>query len=431
MGRDDPHHSSGGAVSGLKHAVSSATLAIELPLSLPFRKAPAMSIGYIRPTVAGIEEQQILAVSKLALGDPSVIAMWYGESDLVTDTEIRQTAINSLNAGETFYGHKRGLPEFQKALSGYVSGLFGQEIAPNRITVTQSGMSAIMLIFQTILDPGDNAVIISPVWPNAQSVVRALSGTPRYAVLDNDAQRGWHLDLQKLYDQCDERTRAIFINTPNNPTGWVMPREQMVEVLAFARERGIWIVSDEVYTRMVYDGRAAPSFLEIAQPDDPVLVVNSFSKSWAMTGWRMGWITHPPELGDVLGNMIEFNYSCLPTFIQRAGIKAIAEGERAVAQIVEHCRIGRDICNQRLPNLPKVRDYRPASASFYGFFRIDGTGDRTLETCQRLVREAKVGIAPGTAFGPGAEGWYRLCFALSPDRLSEAFNRLERGLARL
>ncbi|MBO6861034.1 MAG: pyridoxal phosphate-dependent aminotransferase [Alphaproteobacteria bacterium] len=390
-----------------------------------------MPIGHIRPAVAGIEEQQILAVSKLALGDPSVIAMWYGESDLPTDTAIRQVAIESLNAGETFYGHKRGLPEFQAALATYMSDLYGRAIAPDRVSLTQSGMSAIMMIFQTILDPGDNAVIVCPVWPNAQSVVRALAGEPRYAVLDNDEARGWHLDLEKVFAQCNERTRAIFVNTPNNPTGWTMPLDQMRELLNFARERGIWIVSDEVYARMVYDGRAAPSFLEIAEPDDPVLSVNSFSKSWAMTGWRIGWITHPPQIGELLGNMIEFNYSCVPTFLQRGGIHAIEQGEGAVAAMIDHCRTGRGICSQRLPNLPRVSGYREPEASFYGFFRIDGTEDRTLETCQRLVREAKVGIAPGTAFGPGAEGWYRLCFAQSPERLSTAFDRLESGLASL
>lgn len=390
-----------------------------------------MPIGHIRPAVAGIEEQQILAVSKLALGDPSVIAMWYGESDLSTDTRIREVAINSLNAGETFYGHKRGLPEFQTALAAYMSDLYDRPIGADRVSVTQSGMSAIMMIFQTILDPGDNAVIVGPVWPNAQSVVRALAGEPRYAVLDNDEARGWHLDLEKVYAQCDDRTRAIFVNTPNNPTGWVMPLDQMRELLEFARERGVWIVSDEVYARMVYDGRAAPSFLEIAEPDDPVLSVNSFSKSWAMTGWRIGWITHPPQLGELLGNMIEFNYSCVPTFLQRGGVHAVEQGESAVATMIDHCRTGRAICSQRLPTLPHVSGYREPDASFYGFFRIDGTADRTLETCQRLVREAKVGIAPGTAFGPGAEGWYRLCFALSPDRLSQAFDRLESGLANL
>lgn len=390
-----------------------------------------MPIGHIRPAVAGIEEQQILAVSKLAMGDPSVIAMWYGESDLPTDTTIRDVAIQSLNAGETFYGHKRGLPEFQAALATYMSDLYGREIAADRVSLTQSGMSAIMMIFQTVLDPGDNAVIVSPVWPNAQSVVRALAGEARFAALNNDAARGWHLDLETIYAQCDARTRAIFVNTPNNPTGWVMPLEQMRELLDFARDRGIWIVSDEVYARMVYDGRAAPSFLEIAEPDDPVLVVNSFSKSWAMTGWRIGWITHPPEIGELLGNMIEFNYSCVPTFLQRGGLFAIRQGESAVTAMIDHCRTGRTICSQRLPTLAGVSGYREPEASFYGFFRIDGTGDRTLETCQRLVREAKVGIAPGTAFGPGAEGWYRLCFALSPDRLSQAFDRLETGLNRL
>ena len=390
-----------------------------------------MPLGHIRPAVAGIEEQQILAVSKLALGDPSVIALWYGESDLPTDPALRQPAIASLNAGETFYSHKRGLPEFTDALAAYMTDLYAKPVAADRVTLTQSGMSAIMLIFQMILDPGDNAVIVSPVWPNAQSVVRALAGTPRFVALDNDDAQGWHLDMEKIRAQCDDRTRAIFVNSPNNPTGWVMPPEQLAEMLEFARERGIWIVADEVYNRMVYDGRAAPSFLDIAGPDDPVLVVNSFSKSWAMTGWRMGWITHPAELGELLGNLIEFNYSCVPVFLQRGGMAAVQHGEKAVATMIDHCRAGREICDRRLPALPHVTGYRSPTASFYGFFHIPGTEDRTLQICQDLVRNAKVGIAPGTAFGPGAEGWYRLCFAQSPDRLEEAFNRLESGLARL
>lgn len=390
-----------------------------------------MVLGYIRPCVSAIEEQQILAVSKLALGDESVIPMWYGESDITTQPTICDETVKSLRAGETFYGHKRGLPELQDALAAYTRTLYGRPIDAARISVTTSGMTAIMLAMQATMDAGDNAVIVCPVWPNAQSTVRTMGAEPRYAVLDNDGHGGWSLDIDKLRAQCDARTRMIFVNSPGNPTGWVMPLDQMRALLDFARTQGIWILSDEVYARMVYNAKAAPSFLEIAEPDDPLLVVNSFSKSWAMTGWRMGWLTHPPQIGDLLGNLVEFNYSCAPTFIQRGALHAITEGESAVEAMIEHCRRGREICAQRLPNLPRISGFSPPQASFYGFFRIDGTEGRTLETCQWLVREAKVGIAPGTAFGPGAEGWYRLCFALEPSRLSEAFNRLEEGLARM
>ena len=390
-----------------------------------------MALGYIRPAVSAIEEQQILAVAKLALGDESVIPMWFGESDITTHAAICDETVKSLKAGETFYGHKRGLPELQEALATYTSDLYGRTIGADRISVTTSGMTAIMLAMQATIDAGDNAIIVCPVWPNAQSTVRTLGAEPRYAVLDADPNGGWSLDLSKIDALCDERTRMIFVNSPGNPTGWVMPQDQMRDLLDFARERGIWILADEVYARMVYEGKAAPSFLEICEPDDPVLVVNSFSKSWAMTGWRMGWLIHPPEIGDLLGNLVEFNYSCAPTFIQRGALHAITEGESAVEAMIEHCRRGREITVQRLPSLPRISGFSAPQASFYGFFKIDGTEDRTLETCQWLVQEAKVGIAPGTAFGPGAEGWYRLCFALEPARLSEAFDRLEEGLRKL
>ncbi len=237
--------------------------------------------------------------------------------------------------------------------------------------------------------------------------------------------------MAALAEKVDARTRAIFVNSPNNPTGWVMPRAEIEALLDIARARGLWIMADEVYGRMVYEGRAAPSFLDVAEPDDPVLVINSFSKSWAMTGWRVGWAVHPPGLGDLLGNMIEFNYSCVPPFVMQAAEVALAEGEDFVRWMTDYCRAGRAVIDRRLPALPGVSGYRSPDASFYAFFRIEGTEDRMLETARRLVREAKVGMAPGSAFGPGAEGWYRLCFAQAPARLETAMDRLERALARV
>lgn len=390
--------------------------------------------AYVRPAVTGIETQQILAVSQTALGDRSVIPLWYGESDVATPEFICKAAQDSLAAGETFYSHKRGTPELRQTLAGYMSGLYGREIGADRVSVTASGMSGIMMLFQCLIEQGDNAVIACPVWPNAQSVVRALGGEARFHSLDRVAPEdggGWRLDVAALKAKCDARTRAIFVNSPNNPTGWVLPAEQIAELIAFARERGIWIVADEVYGRMVYDGAAAPSFLEQAGPDDPVFVVNSFSKSWAMTGWRVGWTVHPPQFGELLGNMIEFNYSCVPPFVMQAADVAIREGEPFVKRMVDYCRAGRDIVFEALPSLPHVADCAPPDASFYAFFRIEGTEDRTLAFAQQLVREAKVGVAPGTAFGPGAEGWYRLCFAQKPETIREAMRRLGEALGRL
>jgi len=381
---------------------------------------------YIRPQVAGIEEQQILAVSRLALGDPSVIPLWYGESDIPTPQFICDAAAEAMRAGETFYTHKRGIPELRQTLAGYMGALYGRDVDVERVSVTASGMNAIMMMLQCMVDPGDNVIIVSPVWPNAQSAVRLMGGEPRYVTLD-PGPSGWHLDMGKLAAAIDDRTRAIFVNSPNNPTGWMMPADQVAEMLALARERSVWILADEVYARMVYDRNAAPSFLEVAEPDDPVIVINSFSKSWAMTGWRMGWLVHPPEQGGLFGNVIEFNYSCVAQFLQRAGIVAIEEGEPFVAEMLSHCRRGRDIVDSRLPRLKGIVDYRTPEASFYAFFRIEGVND-SLGFARDLVRGAHVGIAPGTAFGPGAETWFRLCFAQTEETLNAAFDRLEAAL---
>ena len=388
---------------------------MSLPLNAP-----------LRASVTSIERQQILAVAEVGLGDPSVIPMWYGESDIPTPSFICDVVGQQLSKGDTFYTHKRGTDSLRTALKTYLDDLYSIDVDVDRLTVTSSGMTAIMLCLQCIIDAGDNGIVVNPVWPNAQSAIRSLGGQARFASLSSD-QGVWSLDLNRIFDQCDERTKVIFVNSPNNPTGWIMPDEQIVELLSFCRDRGIWLISDEVYHRMVYTGRAAPSFLTHARDDDPVLVINSFSKAWAMTGWRIGWLVHPAGLGDILGNMIEFNYSCVPPFLQEAAVTALREGEGFVAEMVDYCRRGRDIVTQSFTSIPQILDYSPPTASFYGFFRIEGQSD-TLPFAQNLVREAKIGIAPGTAFGPGAEDWYRICFAQKPDTLTEAMDRLRKAL---
>lgn len=381
----------------------------------------------LRDAVTSIERQQILAVAEVGLGDPSVIPMWYGESDISTPPFICDVVDRQLAKGDTFYTHKRGTDSLRGAVKTYLDDLYLTELDLDRLTITSSGMTAIMLCLQCIIDAGDNGIVVNPVWPNAQSAIRSLGGSVRYASLTAD-QGVWSLDLNRIYDQCDERTKVVFVNSPSNPTGWVMPDEQIADLLSYCRERGIWLISDEVYHRMVYDGRAAPSFITHARDDDPVLVINSFSKAWAMTGWRIGWLVHPTGFGEVLGNMIEFNYSCVPPFLQEAAATALRDGEDFVTEMVEYCRRGRDMVTQSFSNMPQIVDYSPPTASFYGFFRIDGQPD-TLPFAQDLVRRAKVGIAPGTAFGPGAEDWYRICFALKPETLSEAMDRLRKALA--
>lgn len=380
----------------------------------------------IRAAIAEMEQQRIGAVANLALGNPDVIPLWFGESDLVTPDFIRQAAKDALDAGHTFYVNKRGIPPLRQSIIGYLRRVHDVELAPERLTVTGSGMTAIMIAVESLIGQGDNAVLISPIWPNIFYAVRTMGGESRYVRLRQTAM-GWKLDLDRLFAACDERTRAIFIASPSNPTGWLMREDEQQAVLDFARRRGIWIIADEVYHRLVYDRPVAPSFLSIAQPDDPVFVVNSFSKSWAMTGWRLGWLVHPPALGDRMGDLSGINNTGATTFVQHAGVAAIEQGEAFIAQMVERCRRGRDLVHQRLAGMSRVTMNRP-EAAFYAFFKVDGVTD-DLTFAQNLVRTARVGLAPGSAFGPDNAGYFRLCFASAEARLSEALDRLAPALS--
>lgn len=381
----------------------------------------------IRPEIARLKDSQIVDVWKMGFSVPDVIGLWVGEGDLPTTRFICDAAARALQEGKTFYTYKRGIPELREALIDHYRALYGVEIADERIAVTSSGMNAMMLIIQTLVGAGDNAVCVTPVWPNIFACIEILGGEARHVPLQGD-DTGWHLDLERLFAACDARTRAIYLASPGNPTGWIMPDAQRRTLLDFARKRGITIISDEVYNRLVYDRPVAPSFLEIAGPDDPVFVVNSFSKTWAMTGWRVGWMVMPRGLAPQLERLIEFNTSGGQPFLQAGCVAALREGEDWVKWMVDRCRQGRDLVRDRLASMNRVQVV-PVEASFYLMLRVAEMGD-AVDFCKRLVTEGKVGLAPGTAFGAGGEGYLRLCYAQSNERLSQAMDRFGDFLAR-
>jgi len=395
--------------------------------------APGLAASLSGAT-AGMPDTPIVEVSMSVFGDPDVVPLWFGESDLVTPDFVREAASQALQAGETFYTWQRGIPELRAALSAYTERLYRIECPDSRITVTTGGMQAILLTCQLLLDPGDNIVIVSPIWPNITSATKLVGGVPKYVALDRTATGGWKLDLQKVFDAVDDRTRAIFVNSPGNPTGWTMTQDEQAALLAFARKRGAWIMADEVYARLIYSRRAdgrqvAPSFLELAGPDDSVIVLNSFSKPWAMTGWRLGWLTHPAQRGEQFAKLVQINTSGVPGFLQRGAIAALEKGDDFVAEMVERCRAGGELVFQRLSAIPGITIARP-EAALYAFFSVDGVTD-TLSFCKTLAKQYKVGLAPGEAFGPGGQGNVRLCFASSAERLSKGLDRIEAAVKAL
>jgi aspartate aminotransferase len=376
----------------------------------------------VREVIRDLPASRIGEIAALGMGDPAVIPLWYGEGDLPTPDFIGAAATAALQAGHTFYTYKAGLPELRAAIADYLTGLHQRPIRAERVLVSSSGMTALMLMAQALIDEGDNLVILAPVWPNIAAAVRVMGGEPRLVSLDPLPGGGWRLDPERLFAACDSRTRGIFVNSPSNPTGWVISAEEIAALFAFARRRGLWLVADEVYSRIVYGNRQAPSFLDQAEPEDRLIAVNSFSKNWAMTGWRLGWMTMPTDLLPVIEKLVEFNTSGSPTFLQHAAIAAIRDGESFIEQFVARCRAARDVAIDGLNACRRVEVARPEGA-FYAFFRVAGMTD-SLAFAKEALRHAKVGLAPGSAFGPMGEGYIRLCFARDPRQVGEAVDRL-------
>ena len=383
------------------------------------RAAPAP----IRPRIAGLAESPIREIAHEGMGLAGVIPLWFGEPDLPTPEFIVAACDRALRAGHTFYTHNAGVTELRETIAAYTARLYGRPLGAERVTVTAAGMNALMMAAELLIDAGDNLVGVTPMWPNFFRCVEIAGGRVREVPLEA-GDGGWRLDLDRLFDACDERTRAICVNSPSNPTGWVMERGEQRAALDFCRERGLWLIADEVYARIIYDydRPAAPSFLELAEPDDPLLVVNSFSKSWAMTGWRLGWLTAPPALGPVLEKLTEFNIASPATHSQHAGIAAIREGEAFVADMVARYRTARDTVQQRLGAMRRVR-LAPMQGAFYAFFAVEGMSD-SRQFAKDALRKTRVGLAPGMAFGAGGDGYMRLCYAKSPAVLGEALDRL-------
>ena len=379
----------------------------------------------VRRWIADQAPHKILEIVGLGSTHPDVIPLWFGESDLPTPDFICRAATHALAGGQTFYTARRGLPVLRQELADYLSRLHGRPVPVEQVTVTTGAINALMLAMQIVVAPGDNVVMVSPAWPNSGQTVAAMGGQVRPVELEVTGGR-LALDLDKLFAAVDGRTRMLFVNSPSNPTGWVMSRAEQRALLEFTRARGLWLLADEVYGRLVYEGTAAPSFLEIAEPDDALLVVNSFSKTWAMTGWRMGWLVAPPALGAILESLVDYNVSGVPTFLQPAAVAALREGEPFVRQMVDYCRGARDVVVEGLGAIPRVR-LQPPEATFYAFFRVDGVTD-SFEFAKHLVRDAGICLAPGAAFGAGGEGWFRLCFARSRPMIERAIDRLRRAL---
>lgn len=393
----------------------------------------------MRQAVVNLEESMIRQVANAAMGRHDVLKFWFGESDEITPAFIRDAAAASLQQGETFYSQNLGLPELREAIAAYATGLRCEgalAMGAERIAVTSGGVNALMLAVQALVDAGDEVVAVTPVWPNLTAQPAIMGADVRCVSLKPIAGE-WQLDMDELLSAITQKTKLLILNAPNNPTGWTLVRGEQEAILAHCRQTGTWILADEVYERLYFErspNGCAPSFLDAAKADDRLVVAHSFSKSFLMTGWRLGWLVMPPAMTPQISKLIEFNTSCAPVFVQRAGLAAIRGTADVTPRVVAHLKTCRDTLVPLLQAMPGVR-VKPARGGMYAFFRLEDQSRfaDSLVTASRLVVEAGLGLAPGNAFmvnpGPEAQGWLRWCFASNdPKRLVEGADRLKRWL---
>ena len=395
--------------------------------------APMSSFG-IRPEAEFAPASGIVEVANYGRGRPGLIPLWIGEGDRPTPAFIADAATRSLAAGETFYTWQRGIPELREAIARYQERLLGVPFDPERFYVTVGGMHALLMAARIVAGAGDEVLVPTPAWPNFEGAL-ALAGARAISVPMSVGAAGWILDLDRLEAAVTPRTRAICINSPSNPTGWTASHDELARILGLARRHGLWIIADEIYQRFVHDpgltapgGRAA-SFHDVMKPDDRVLFLQTFSKNWAMTGWRIGWLEAPASLGSVIENLVQYSTSGVAGFLQRAAVTALDQGEALVAEHVALARRNREIVCSGLARTGVVH-LPPPPGAFYAFFSVEGVAD-TRQLALDLIDHANVGLAPGTAFGPGGSAHLRLCYLRDTAMVQDAVERLGDALPEL
>ena len=379
-------------------------------------------IERLSPEARTAPESGIVEVFNAGRDRKDLIPLWAGEGDLPTPEFIRAAAKASLDRGETFYTYQRGIPQLREALAAYHQDLYGKPFSPERFYVTGSGMQSIQLAVQAVAGAGREVIVPTPSWPNISAAIE-IHGARSVSVPMREEDDGWRLAIEDVEAAITPQTTALFLNSPCNPTGWVASEDLLKAFLELARKHDLWIIADEIYALFYYgEGERSPSFYDIAEEDDRIIFVNSMSKNWAMTGWRVGWISAPPELGQVFENLIQYSTSGVPSFSQWGAVAALTEGRTFLQEQVARARKGRDCVLKGLQGLNRVK-VLPPDGAFYLFFSIEGVTD-TRNFALELVRQTGVGLAPGTAFGKGGEHHLRLCYARREDHLEEAVRRI-------
>lgn len=385
----------------------------------------------MKPAVASsaraVPHSRIRELAEVAMSMDGVLKLYFGESNLPTPEYIKQAAVRALANGYTFYTENAGLPSLRSALALHYTKLHGVDLDPeNEIVITASGVQALMVGIRCLLDPGDEAIVLTPAWPNGAAIAVMSNAMARQIPHPLRGDR-YGIDFDALEDAITGRTRLLLYTSPSNPLGWVATEEEQQLLLDFCRRHDLWLIADEVYDRLYYEGAAlgepVPSILRRVTREDAVIVVQSFSKAYCMTGWRVGWLVARRDVAERATRLNEFIISHAPSFAQRAAETALADGEEELARMIARLKENRDFCWAALRQMPGVTVPKPEGA-FYLFPKIEGLTD-SFDFCRRLLQETKVGLAPGVAFGAGGEGSVRICYAAERAILEEAMERLD------
>jgi aspartate/methionine/tyrosine aminotransferase len=351
----------------------------------------------------------------------SVIHLEIGEPDFDTPSHIIARAQQALEEGATHYGPGAGIPELRQAVSRYLKKWRGLDFDPSRVVITPGAKPIMFFAIMALVNPGDEVMYPDPGFPIYESMARFVGGVPVPMPLREE--RRFRFDPDEFQKRVSEKTRLIIINSPHNPTGGVLTHADLQVIADVARERDIIVLSDEIYSRLLYSGEHE----SIATFDgmlDRTIVLDGWSKTWAMTGWRLGFGVFPPELVPHIERLISNSVSCTATFVQEAAVAALDGPQDAVDRMRDEFDGRRHAIVKGLNGLPGVRCLEPDGA-FYAFPNISGTGFSSRELADRLLEEAGVACLSGTAFGANGEGFVRFSYANSLENIQEALQRVD------